>query len=610
MPTKIKWSPDGRWIVISSTLGVYIYDSRIFDERFIPTNEVVPSFAISPDSHIIATGGEQLRLWNLETGQLINDISGFPLDVVIELAFNPSGDLLAVFSANRNFGDAGEAMLSVWRINDGALLYTQDAYGAGVIGDNLHFINHGTVIGWVYSNSLVRVDAITGARLPELNITIVSNIVSTPTGDQLALVDKEKTYQLMNIDTGESQSWLDLEKIYLRLILDPTGQRLLAQVPPHDERKRYSSHVWDLHTGQMLKLIETTHELALAAFSPDGKQLASIGEEGDHPLTLIDMSTYEVKHKLSWSASITAAAFGVQKGNPVLVIGDTTGVVRLIDPVGRDMVEKFQAADWEIQAIALNPNGESIAISFTSPADNITVTKVIHLTSHRILSEYTNGTSIEALTFSQDGEALLATNHYMETMAWIWKNNQEVKKPGQKLWQSGQVPGIDWQGHLIEPEFPKFTFNQVTVNFVDRMMGGSILQVEDLDPEFICQDVWQYAVSSDRRFLALGCDRDAIPVWDLSTGKLVARFGGHRPLAGDGFYGVVTGINFAPYGHLLATAGYDGTVRFWDLTTSENLLTLRSHTETVNRALFSADGRFLVTYSQDGTLRLWGLVTQ
>ncbi len=91
-------------------------------------------------------------------------------------------------------------------------------------------------------------------------------------------------------------------------------------------------------------------------------------------------------------------------------------------------------------------------------------------------------------------------------------------------------------------------------------------------------------------------------VWDLASGKELARFQKHRDF--------VAGLDFSPDGTVLATASMDNTSKLFDLRTRQEITTLPGQLMSLSSVCFSPDGRRLATGTGDGEILIWDLETR
>lgn len=117
------WNTSISW-TLERTLGS-VESAETFVDR-------VTALAISPDQKILATGsGEpsrsgQIKLWNLESGELIRELESPHSDTVFSLDFSRDGELLASSAADR--------FMKVFQVSDGKFVRSFEGHTHHVLG--------------------------------------------------------------------------------------------------------------------------------------------------------------------------------------------------------------------------------------------------------------------------------------------------------------------------------------------------------------------------------------------------------------------------------------------------------------------------------------------
>jgi WD40 repeat protein len=135
---------------------------------------------------------------------------------------------------------------------------------------------------------------------------------------------------------------------------------------------------------------------------------------------------------------------------------------------------------------------------------------------------------------------------------------------------------------------------------ISRLIGFNAIEIRGL------------SFSPDDRQIASVGQGKSVRIWDVETGKLVAKFYAHQ----DDIFRV----HFHPQGKMLLTASKDGTAKLWDRDRGMEIVTIRPTNiennpiksrgaDAIQDASFSPDGNLIVT-AKGRTISLWNLQGQ
>jgi len=109
------------------------------------------------------------------------------------------------------------------------------------------------------------------------------------------------------------------------------------------------------------------------------------------------------------------------------------------------------------------------------------------------------------------------------------------------------------------------------------------------------------AMSPDGKTLASAGFDKSIRLWQMPTGKEIRAFAAHEDY--------IPVLAFSPDGNTLASASFDKTIRLWDPGTGKEVCVIRGHEAEATAVAFAPDGAILASASKDKTIRLWQTAT-
>jgi WD40 repeat protein len=273
-----------------------------------------------------------------------------------------------------------------------------------------------------------------------------------------------------------------------------------------------------------------------------------------------------------------------------LASGGDDGTVRVWDVATGRQVHVLKVHAGPVPSVTFSPDGRRLAAA--SEYKMVKVWDVMTGKEALSIPTTTHKDFLQSVVYSPDGRWLATGSIDKTVRLWDVKTGKETLPP-----LEGHTNRI--QGVAFSPDGRWLA--SASQDKTVRLWDAKTRKESPFSPlTGHAAGVWCVAFSPDTRRLASASLDGTVMVWDATTWKPLLTWKAHA--AG------VVGLAFSPDGTRLASAGLDGFLKLWDATTSqEALLTLRGHVGGVAGVAFSPDGARLASSSFDGTVKLWDM---
>lgn len=572
----LAWCPDGKRLATASSDGTAkVWDAETGTAlRTLPSSQGIPLTGVSWNSNgtRLATGDSEgnSQIWDPDSGKKLAEHKSVESEVeegvgVEIVAWSPSDE-------NR-LATAGGQVAMVWDIKtrEGVPL---EGHRGGVLslawspdGKELATgsADRSAIVWDAYSGDILR--TLCCHKGPVTAVAWSSDGIHLATGGGGSANEFDNTAKLW--DAARNLELLTLVGI-------ATG---VAVAPPHSggpgARRIYTQRIYDERRRRRGMCV---------AWSPDGKQLATGGDDGTTKVW--DVFSDELPALDSHEVGFDRTTWGVawSQDGKRLATAHSLGNVTIWDATTGQGLFVLKSDRRRALSVAWSPDGSKLAIGGLDLK-----AKVWDVKSRRVLFELSgHKRDTTFVTWRPDGK-VLATASLDET-AKLW----DAATGGALQTLSGHVGRVRTASWSPDGKWLATAGLDQTVRVWDATSGAQVLNWHAHTAE-----VYSVAWSPDGKELVTASEDQTAKVWGTSTGRLLVTLLGHE--------GTVHSAAWSPDGKRLVTASDDGTVRFWDAATGRQLRILFSLGGGLLQVAWSRDGKRLATASQDGVVRQYAM---
>jgi eukaryotic-like serine/threonine-protein kinase len=320
-------------------------------------------------------------------------------------------------------------------------------------------------------------------------------------------------------------------------------------------------------------------EVLAAAWSPDGRRLATSGADGR--VLLWDTTEGRVVRVIFASQrAVRSIAFSPDGAR--LASASWDGLAKVWDVGSGKNVLSYGVHSGPVFAVAWSPDGKRLA---TGGGD-----KTVHVWNAAdgknvfVLSGHTGG--IRGVAWSPDGKQLASASDDHTVRLWDPANG----KPTSTL--LGHLNWVNCVAWNRKGDRLASGSNDCTVKLWYPSTAKEVSTIEGH-----AQGVASLAWSPDGTRLASASEDRTVRIWPMAGGPSSPPLRGHS--------GRCTSVAWSPDGKRLVSAAYDSTIKIWDADPVPETISLRGITSSGNCLAWRPDGECFACASAEETITVW-----